>query len=174
MTTRSIVRAKQRYRLFNFVVGICLTVFASAVGLLYFWMFDNRAVVEVVEAGATKPRFEAGEPITAQWTIIKRRACDGDVVRYLVDERETVWPLQIAAKPIFGEGTASVTFAFEMPAGAPPGRYEYQTIITWRCNPLSTRRQMLPSVPFEVVAGPQSEADAGSSPEMRAGSDSTP
>lgn len=151
MISRNVVITKRRYRIFNIVVGICLAVFASAVALLYFWMFDSRAVIEVEEARATKPRFEAGEPITTRWTVTQRRSCDGDVVRYLLDQRGTVWPLEVAAKPIFSKGTASLTFAFEMPAALPPGRYEYRTIITWRCNPLTAKRQVLPAVPFEVV-----------------------
>lgn len=151
MISRNVIIARRRYRLFNIVVGVCLTIFASAVALLYFWLFDNRAVMEVLEARATKPRFDLGEPITIEWTITKRRDCDGDVVRYLVDRRSTVWPLEIAAKPIFGKGTTSAIFAFEMPQGAPPGQYEYRTIITWRCNPLSTKRQILPKVKFEVA-----------------------
>jgi hypothetical protein len=140
-----------RYRLFNQLAIAFLTAALIAVGLLYFWLFDRRSVIEVHRVEASKPVYVEGEPIVMHWDLELRRRCDGEITRYIFSVDRTSWPLEMPVSAEFDLGRHRLEVPFQLPPDLTPGRFEYRVVAAWRCNPMSSRRQVLASVPFTVA-----------------------
>lgn len=148
---------RKRYMIFNMLVGVCLAVFAAAVTLLYFWLFDSRAPVEVKAAYPIKPAFAVGEPIVVEERMMVHRRCPGSVSRAIIDGANVAYPILLPSDPLLSMTSDRTRIEFRMPAMLGPGRYRYRAEAAWQCNPMRIVRQLITDVPFEVVGADRAE-----------------
>ena len=131
------------------VVTVALT--AAGVALVYWWAFDTRAPLTVLEARPIQELFRYGEPIAVEEHLDVRRKCQGIVSRAVVDGAGFVYPLLLAVDPAIELGVSRVRVEFRLPDILGPGNYRYREVAHWRCNPLSDVEQVMIDVPFTVV-----------------------
>lgn len=156
--------SRGRYNVFNIFVGVCLAVFASAVALLYFWMFDSRVPVEVRAGYPIKPAFVLGEPIVIEERLVIHRRCPGNVSRTIVDGANIAYPVLLPSDPLLGAVSERLRIEFRMPQHLGPGRYRYRAEAIWQCNPMRSIRQAVVDVPFVVVEADPTEQRLSSPP----------
>lgn len=132
--------------------AVTLTLTAAGVGLIYWWAFDTRPPLTVLEARPIQGLFRYGEPIAVEEHLDVRRKCPGIVSRAVVDGAGFVYPLLLAVDPATEVGLNRVRVEFRLPDILGPGNYRYREVAHWRCNPLGEVEQVLLDVPFTVVS----------------------
>lgn len=148
--------SKKHFTIVNALVFSILSVFALAVAVIFFWLFDSRTVVEVHSAYPIKESFALGEPIVIEERLEVKRQCQGSVSRSIVDESNIAYPVRLPSDPLLGAPSERVRIEFQMPRILGPGTYRYVSDALWSCNPLRPISQGIADVKF-VVAGATSE-----------------
>lgn len=131
--------------------GVTLTASAVGVGMIYWWVFDLRPPVTVIEAKPVQELFRYGEVIAVEQHLEVRRKCQGTVSRSVVDGAGFYYPLLLASDPSIEVGDQKVRVEFALPEILGPGKYRYREVARWSCNPLGEIDQVLMDVPFVVV-----------------------
>lgn len=138
-------------RLQRVFAAATLALTTIGVVMIYWWVWDTRPPIEIIDTKPIQQLFRYREPIVIEKHIAVRRQCQGVISRSVVDNEGFAYPLLLSVDPIVNVGETRVRVEFKLPEILGPGNYRYREVARWRCNPLTDIDQVLLDVPFTVV-----------------------